>query len=463
MEMLNICYLSIQRMVFLCSVFFTQLIFANPYWNQNKIPIDTDNSVSNFSFLSSQLQKITFTPVNNDDAIDVLRVSVNWHQTDESYTLNNAVIEPSGTEALLARSKHKPKWGSFLGVLVDNETGESVYFDSVGTGSAYRLLAPTMSFRFPIPTKDMLFQLFVENPQTGLMERVLSEPIVPLTLERQLQKFNAVEIQEIAKATTKDFLKVNIYAEGYLESEKEDFWKAALKTVTALKEKNYPGVESMSFYAIFHPSNKKLSEPKNLGKPVPLYDTFLGLYYPYWGFEEGRWYNVVYPTQEEHFRKALAVKAYDLPLVLTNHSGYWGVGNYMALTGIPAANSRYFTYLLFHEFGHLFGLQEEYDDGGTELEFAPGTTELWSPNVTFQAENYQSLKWNAFVSSETPVPTPNYFWSDTFSNYGAYLGGYGGARSAYKPGQHCMMDRYAELCDVCKNAIKEVINYWVGN
>ena len=42
--------------------------------------------------------------------------------------------------------------------------------------------------------------------------------------------------------------------------------------------------------------------------------------------------------------------------ILVNSDGYWGVGNYLSFTAIPANNATYFSYLLLHEFGHFFGL-----------------------------------------------------------------------------------------------------------
>src|SRR4029078_1103016 len=146
---------------------------------------------------------------------------------------------------------------------------------------------------------------------------------------------------------------------------------------------------------------------------------------PYWD-NFGRWYNVVYPTNENKFRNHLAVAPYDYPLILINNSGYWGVGNYMSLTAIPARNSTYFTYLLLHEFGHFFGLNEEYEGGGpTELEFAPGISEPWSQNITFlRSRELASLKWNRFVKETTPLPTPRDLWRSSNPLYGAYAGGY---------------------------------------
>ena len=113
----------------------------------------------------------------------MLRVQVDWQSQDEGYLIANMLIEPSGTKALLARSQHKPQWGSYLGVL-QNKNGSKVYYDAVGTGKEYRKLTCAMTIRFPVPTEDMTFTLYAEHPQTGVMESVLSKEISAKHLPR---------------------------------------------------------------------------------------------------------------------------------------------------------------------------------------------------------------------------------------------------------------------------------------
>jgi hypothetical protein len=260
---------------------------------------------------------------------------------------------------------------------------------------------------------------------------------------------------------------VNIYAEGYSLNEKNHFLQHALKTVNVLQEGHFPGVEYMSFYAVFSPSSEKQGKAKDLGLPVPEFNSFLGLYYPYWD-NFGRWYHVVYPTNENKFRHALAAAPYDYPIILVNNAEYWGVGNYMSHTAIPANNDNYFSYLLFHEMGHFFGLNEEYQGGGrTELEFASDIPEPWSQNLSFLPQtSFFRIKWNEFIHNDTPIPTPYDIWNSFPPVYGAYEGGYGDSKSShslsYKPGLHCIMDKYDSFCDVCAKGIKDVVYYSLG-
>ena len=234
-----------------------------------------------------------------------------------------------------------------------------------------------------------------------------------------------------------------------------------------LQEEHFPGVEHMSFYGVFHASNNRLGFATDLGMPVPERDSFLGLYYPYWD-DFGRWYNVIYPTREDKLRTGLALVPYDYSIILVNSAAWWGVGSYMAYTAIPAATANSFNYLLMHEFGHFFGLNEEYQGGGrTELEFAADIEEPWSQNITFlTSARYEHLKWNTFVDKRRSLPTPASEWQNQPPAYGAYAGGYADSRSAkgksHKPGLNCVMEAKDHFCEICKHGIEEVVHYSAG-
>lgn len=449
--------------LFICVAFFNTKVSANPYWDVENVPKDRVKTQKLYA-------KKNHTHLKNTKAtqgIPVLRIQIDWSSELDTYSLGSVVLENSGTPALIARSVHKPKWGSYLGVLKDKSTGQIVYYDSIGTGKEYRKLARAISLRFPKPDTDMDFELFAENPQSGIMESVLQQRIHREEISNSIEFSGHLEIKELALASKSPSLRVNIYAEGYKEHEIKSFWKQAVKTVEALKIARFPGVESMDFYAVFSPSNQGLGKAEDLGFPVPEFDSFLGLYYPYWD-NFGRWYHVVYPTREAKFRNALAVAPYDYPIVLVNSSFYWGVGNYKSHTAIPANNTSYFTYLLLHEIGHFFGLNEEYEGGGrTELEFALDKDEPWSPNITFLSNpGYDGLKWNQWVNQQTTIPTPFEDWHPNPPVYGAYHGGYADSPvskgQSYKPGLNCIMKSSATFCDICTQGILEVIHHDLG-
>lgn len=442
---------------------FSQAIFANPYWNPDRVPKDSDYPVSSVSRLTTARLKT----VTNTEAIDVLRIQVDWQKEEESWKLSQIIMEPSGTPAFLKRATQKPRWGSYLGILKDIRSGKELYYDATGTGSRYRKLVRAVSFRFPVPNEDRLFELYAENPDTGVMEKVVSQVIQAGHWQRQEKTFPDLEIRELSLATQSPSLRVNIYADGYPATAKDLFWQDAIRVVKVLKGQRFPGVDAMSFYAVFSASNKVMGKAVRLGFPVPEYDTFLGLYYPYWD-DEGRWYDAPYPSSENKFRTALATAPYDYTIVLENSALYWGVGTYSSFAAIPAHDYLHYTYLLMHEFGHYFGLNEEYDEAGSELQYAPGMVEPWSQNQTFFRDaSYRTLKWKRHVDIRTALPTPGWQWRSTPPLYGVYEGGYGGDPvrngKSYKPGYNCVMTSGPYLCDICKRAIAEVERYSLGN
>jgi hypothetical protein len=135
----------------------------------------------------------------------------------------------------------------------------------------------------------------------------------------------------------------------------------------------------------------------------------------------------------------------------------------MELTAIPASNSS-FSYLLLHEIGHYFGLNEEYEGGGpTELAFAPNMAEPWSQNITFQTERSQ-IKWNHHIQNSTRIPTPSSSWSSG-GPWGAYEGGYAETEPlgrSHKPGLSCVMNTQGAFCPICAEAITTKINVDIG-
>ncbi len=430
-------------------------LFANPYPDPTAVPKDKPYLPSTISLRSLSAEKL------REEGVEVVRVSVLWSESGEKYEISEAVVEKSGSLAVVRRATQKDKLGSFRGELQDSTLG-LVYDDTIGTGTAYRKLVREFTFRFPRPQGSSEFRFFAENPQSGHSELVLSKTFASADFA-PIGTLPEVEVRQIGNAATSSQLILNIYADGYTASRKEAFFTSAKKTVDVLERSEFPGFAKFAFRAVFSESNTKLGSAKDLGLPVAEKDSFLGLYFPYW-FNFGRWYNVVYPTRESRFRRGLATVPYDYAVVLLDDSDYWGVGNFRELTAIPA-NASQFTYLLTHEFGHFFGLNEEYEGGGpTELEFAPGIDEPWSQNITFLRDPKQ-LKWQQHVSQTTPVPTPASYWKGS-GPFGAYKGGYADSEPAHqsnKPGHNCTMKNGSKFCPVCHQAINDRIKYDLGN
>jgi len=382
--------------------------------------------------------------------VEMLRVQIDWLEAAETYTLSKIVREDSGTVARLVNASNKDLLGSYQAELI---VGNSHYYDALGTGKEYRKLVRALTFRFPMPSHTALLRVWAENPITGIREIVLPEKIEPY--KAIAMPDIAVEKRLLKAATAENPLVLAIYAEGYQANDQERFFKHAQRVVDDLEAVHLPGRERFHYLAVFAPSKLKLGEAENRGPRQMKQDSFLGLYFPHWD-PFGRWYHVVYPTNEHQFRTALATANYDYPLVLVDDDAYWGVGNYMTHTALPAEASA-FSYLLFHEFGHFLGLNEEYEESGrTELEHAPQIDEPWSPNITFHPQRHE-LKWIKWVKPVTPIPTPVDIDSWQSKVIGAYIGGYAGSApygKSHKPANNCIMESGGEFCQVCAEAIE---------
>jgi hypothetical protein len=434
---------------------------ANPYYDPTQVPLDSAYHLPALRPLPPHATVIRGRVLGSPVLRATLSVSAG-----EVYSLANLVREFSGTPALVKRTRHASRRGSYRAQLKDAATGKPIAFDDIGLGKEFRRLVDGITFRFPMPSADVELELLAENPLTGKMEKVFSRLIRPGAVPTLEGIPPGLEIREIGRPTSeKSELRVNIYAEGYLAGRRNDFWPMARKAMTALVANNFPLADRMHFYAVFADSAEPLGPAKDLGHPVPEKNSFLSLAFPYWE-NFGRWYNVVYPTRETRYRDGLASAPYDYAITVADDSAYWGVGNYRELVAVPAKNNA-FVYLLLHEIGHYFGLNEEYEGGGpTELEFAPGIEEPWSPNITFRASGTRAdLKWGNHVAPAVPLPTPASFWNSHPPSYGAYPGGYGDSdpHRSHKPGHACVMERGKDFCDICAEALTGILRFDAGD
>lgn len=446
------------RVSFVLFLLVSASVQANPYPDPQKVPKDREPSRKRYLVQSLSGHK------RQADS-EVLRVQVDWAKAGEKYSIGELIREFSGTPSLVARSKKLDPLGSYKAVLIDSATRNTLAHDSIGTGQLYRKLVRSLTFRFPMPAGKVIFELQAEHPVTGQMSQVMREELDPSQASNLPAHPVTPDVRVLRSAGASQYVKVAIYAEGYRAGDESDFWAAAQKTVDVLSNRQFPGYKNMEIIGVFAPSREAIGSAKNLGMPIPERDSFLGLYFPYWE-NFGRWYHVVYPTRESRYRAALGQVSYDYPIVLVNSRDYWGVGNYRELTAIPARSSS-FSYLLLHEFGHFFGLNEEYEGGGrTELEFAPGITEPWSQNITFlNSKSHADLKWSSFVKSSTPLPTRRNHWGSGRGTYGAYSGGYADSRPprrSHKPGYGCVMESGPEFCPICRHAIEGVVQHDLG-
>jgi hypothetical protein len=137
--------------------------------------------------------------------------------------------------------------------------------------------------------------------------------------------------------------------------------------------------------------------------------------------------------------------AFDIVLVTVNDLKYGGAGaaQYATTSADPGASS-----IAVHEIGHSFAdLADEYEDGGNP----PSTTELTAPNATIFSERSQ-VKWNAWISASTPVPTPELSGFDNV--VGVFEGAVYSSVGHFRPWENCLMRVLGvTYCPVCSEAL----------
>lgn len=135
----------------------------------------------------------------------------------------------------------------------------------------------------------------------------------------------------------------------------------------------------------------------------------------------------------------------DLAVLLVNDSTLGGSdgGGLTAIVPMHFAMSDF----LVHEAGHvLAGLGDEYTDA------YPGYPDIEEPNTTRET-NRAAIKWNAWISTNTPVPTP------PTTEYSGVVGLFEGAHyhptGWYRPRINCrMQSQYTPFfCEICAEAI----------
>src|SRR5262249_46340753 len=103
--------------------------------------------------------------------------------------------------------------------------------------------------------------------------------------------------------------------------------------------------------------------------------------------------------------------------------------------------------MLVHECGHVVAnLGDEYDSPN------PGYPNTEEPNTT-QTTTRAAIKWNAWISTNTPVPTPE---TGTYANaVGLFEGAHYQTTGWYRPKLACRMNSFftRTYCEVCTEAL----------
>lgn len=136
---------------------------------------------------------------------------------------------------------------------------------------------------------------------------------------------------------------------------------------------------------------------------------------------------------------------HDLPSLLVNDIVAGGSDNADKRTAITSVGN--VSYILVHESGHTLGaLGDEYTAAN------PGyPTNDVEPNTTTNTV-YSKIKWNAWISNSTPIPTPV---TVSYENtVGLFQGAHYHTNGWYRPCENCCMQSFGVgFCPVCQEAL----------
>ncbi len=164
------------------------------------------------------------------------------------------------------------------------------------------------------------------------------------------------------------------------------------------------------------------------------------------------------PTDFRRLEDLAGRVPHDVLIVLVNTARYGGGGVFRQFT-VSTADGEFDAYLFLHEFGHGFaGLGDEYFTSDVAYENDASQVEPWEPNLT-RHPSRALLKWGHFVSTKTPLPTPDQAAYDGV--VGAFEGGGYLAKGVFRPTRRCKMKNKGAVgyCPVCSAAIERMIAF----
>lgn len=356
------------------------------------------------------------------------------------------------------------------------------------------------SVRFPYPKRSVQLTISRRDKQMTFREhyRVVIDPGSPTAVNREAKRrpYRVVALMENGPAEKKvDLL---ILGDGYTKAEMDKFRKDARRLTEALFGIS-PFKERKSAFNVWiievESVDSGIDKPdKNVWRNTPL-----GTSYNIFGSPR-------YLLTEENktLRDVAAAAPYDFITILVNDNRYGGGGIYnlyattYARTDAPGMEWQ-IEYVYVHELGHSFGgLGDEYYTSQVAYsDFYTAGVEPWEPNIT-PLLNPKSVKWNRFIASDTPVPTPwekvqydsiaalRYKLDRLASDYyekrepyivaqtrllktsehagmvGAFEGAGYAAKGLYRPAVDCRMFSLslADFDPVCRASIEQMIDFY---
>jgi hypothetical protein len=427
---------------------------------------------------------------------------------EERYALERVVVEPLPW----AGNPDRPVDGSNRGAqrfeVRDEASGKLLYSRGYGTifnewrsteeaGSMQRSFQE--SLRFPMPDKPVLLSVSGRDANNAFVKSwsVRIDPAA-LDVERVARPLGATPVAIRHNGDPAHKVDLLLLGDGYTAQELDKFLSRArelsdhLFSVSPFKER----AQDFNVWALTLPVPESGVSRPSTGIHRA---SAVGLRYDIFGSER-----YALTLDNRAFRELAAYAPYDVVEIVFNGQTYGGGGIFGQFSTVAADND-WREYLFVHEFGHHFaGLADEYYTSPSVYGPAPATrVEPWEPNVT-ALHDPARLKWAARVTPGTPLPTPwpkaqfeqmergiqarrkqlradrrpesemtalfreeaglekKLFDRSPYRNaVGAFEGANYEALGYYRPQMKCMMfDRDSDFCQVCRDAIEEIIDLY---
>jgi IgA Peptidase M64/Peptidase M64 N-terminus len=425
----------------------------------------------------------------------------------ESYALERIVIEPLPWPGNPARPVDDTNRGANLFEVVDPANGTVLYsrgFSTIfaewrTTEEAQKLSrAFQESLRFPVPDKPVRVRVLTRDERNEFSV-VWSIDVDPAArdIERKTGPAPAQPLAIRSNGPSDRKVDLLILGDGYTAAESGKFVADAKRLSDRLFEESPFSERAADFnvWALMVPTPQSgISRPSTHDyRWSPL-----GTRYDIFGSER-----YALTLDNRAFREIAQFAPYEFVEILFNNETYGG-GGVFGQFSTAAAGSDWAEYLFIHEFGHHFAaLADEYYTSPVAYQSGEARPEPWEPNVTALHDPSQ-IKWASKVKQGTPLPTP---WPKTeFEKYqrayqkergelraankpesemnalfrrereftekllakgefsrrvGAFEGANYQASGYYRSQMQCIMfSRTDHFCDVCADAIEEVIDLY---
>lgn len=306
----------------------------------------------------------------------------------------------------------------------------------------------------PFPKSKVKF-VISERKRDGSFSRLYEAKIDPSDyFIRKEEPVNARKSEIHSGGDPRNSVDIAFIAEGYREDEMTKFHEDVRKMTDALfsEEPFHDYTDKFNIWAVDAVSQES-------GTDVPGEGIYVNtaLNSSFYTFDLDRYLTTLDIKSVNDYA---AVVPHDIIVVLINSTRYGGGGVYNYYSGTTTGHMLSEKVFL-HEFGHGFaGLADEYYSSTVAYdEFYPLKVEPWEPNITTLVDF--GSKWKKEVAEGIPVPSPA---ESRYQNVtGVFEGGGYSAKGIFRPEIECRMKSNGPkgFCTVCRNAIKEMIEFYI--